>query len=239
MNAVAPVVRLDVWGVPTPAIPRAVLRMASHRLVLARVPGIGFWKLMGTGSGRTFTTSDADFHHWAVLTTWQEADAAHDFGDSTVVRSWNRISHEHLLVEMSPISAKGSWAGVEPFGHPSSARVDGPIAAITRARIKPTYWRRFWANVPPVSQDLGHDSGLLLSMGIGEAPVGLQGTFSVWRDNQAISDFAYRRSAHAHVIDQTSRLDWYAEELFARFRLIRVEGAYEGRDIGAQIRSSQ
>ena len=194
-----------------------------------------FWKLLGTGSGRSFTTRDADVHHWAVLTTWSNDTQAREFEHSSIVRSWQRICNEHLVVEMTPIAAKGTWAGQQPFGDPRTARVDGPIAAITRARIKPTQWRQFWAQVPPVSTDLSEDDGLLFSLGIGEAPVGLQGTFSIWRDNQAISDFAYRRSAHAHVIEQTAERQWYAEELFARFALTRVEGAYNGCDIGAQI----
>lgn len=235
MSPIPAHVRLDVWGIPTTAIPRALLRMATQRLRLARLDSVDFWKLLGTGSGRTFTSSDADMHHWALLTTWTNTPDARDFDHSSVARSWQRICNEHLIVEMTPIAAKGTWAGRTPFGAPVSARVDGPIAAITRARIKPTQWAGFWANVPPVSQDLSDDDGLLFSLGIGEAPVGLQGTFSIWRDNQAISDFAYRRSAHAHVINETIQRQWYAEELFARFAITRVEGAYNGRDLGAQI----
>lgn len=235
MSEVPACVRLDLWGVPTSAIPRAFVRMAIHRRHLRRLKGAQFWKLLGTGSGRTFTSSDADLRHWAILTTWPSEEDARNFDGSSVARSWKRICNEHVVVEMTPISAKGTWAGATPFGNPVSSRTHGPIAAITRARIKPSQWRRFWANVPPVSQDLSLDNGLLFSLGIGEAPVGLQGTFSIWRDNQAISDFAYRRSAHAHVITQTHQRQWYAEELFARFAITRVEGAYNGLDLSTQI----
>ena len=41
-------------------------------------------------------------------------------------------------------------------------------------------WRTFWASVPPVADALDDSPGLMLRVGIGEAPVGLQGTFSVW-----------------------------------------------------------
>ena len=40
--------------------------------------------------------------------------------------------------------------------------------------------RAFWRAVPPVSLDLAGRPGLRLAVGIGEAPVGLQGTFSLW-----------------------------------------------------------
>ena len=63
---------------------------------------------------------------------------------------------------------------------------------------------------------------MLFTLGIGEAPVGLQGTFSIWRDAKAISDFAYRRPAHAEVVRKTHDLDWYAEEMFTRFQVDSV-----------------
>ncbi|MED5527636.1 MAG: monooxygenase, partial [Actinomycetota bacterium] len=107
----------------------------------------------------------------------------------------------------------------------------GPIAAITRARIKVSMWPKFWSSVPRVSLDLRSDPGVLFTLGIGEAPVGLQGTFSIWRDAKAISDFAYRRPAHAEVVRKTHDLDWYAEEMFTRFQVDSVRGTYNGQDV--------
>ena len=51
--------------------------------------------------------------------------------------------------------------------------------------------------MPPVAAALADQAGLLYRIGIGEAPIGLQGTFSVWRDAAAIRDFAYRLPVHA------------------------------------------
>ena len=73
-------------------------------------------------------------------------------------------------------------------------------------------------------QSLDAAPGVLFRMGIGEAPVGLQGTFSVWRDSSALRDFAYREPAHAAVIERTTRTGWYAEDLFARFAVLDVTG---------------
>jgi hypothetical protein len=66
-------------------------------------------------------------------------------------------------------------------------------------------------------------------VGIGEAPVGLQGTFSLWEDAAALVDFAHRRGPHRDVIARTAAEGWYAEELFARFRVLAVEGTFAGR----------
>jgi hypothetical protein len=65
-------------------------------------------------------------------------------------------------------------------------------------------------------------------MGIGEAPVGLQGTFSVWANGAALSNFAHRRSPHREVMEKTHDIEWYAEELFARFALVDTSGTYNG-----------
>ena len=59
---------------------------------------------------------------------------------------------------------------------------------------------------------------------IGEAPIGLQGTFSVWQDQQAVRDFAYALPAHRAVIEQTRQTGWYSEELFARFAVTDIAG---------------
>lgn len=205
--------------------------MGSQRRSVRRLPGLQFAKLMGTGSGETFTTRDADPTHWALLTTWVDVDAARRFDDSRVCQAWNSASDERLAIMMRPLVTRGKWSGRDPFAVPDTKAGPGPIAAITRARIKPRMWTKFWTSVPPVSLDLRSDPGVLFTLGIGEAPVGLQGTFSIWRDAKAISDFAYRRPAHAEVIKRTHELDWYAEEMFTRFQVDSVSGTYNGQGV--------
>jgi hypothetical protein len=94
--------------------------------------------------------------------------------------------------------------------------------AITRARLKWSQAIRFWRSIPPVVTDLHNSPGLLYSIGIGEAPIGLQGTFSVWQSGAALRDFAYKNAPHRAAIEDTKRFDWYSEELFARFELINT-----------------
>ena len=226
-----PVVRLDVWGVSGLGIPRSFLRMGSQRRAVRSLPGLQFAKLMGTGSGETFTMRDADPKHWALLTTWSDNGHERRFEQSRVSRTWNESADEHLTVTMQPLVSRGKWSGQEPFAVPDTKAAPGPIAAITRARIKPSMWTKFWSSVPPVSLDLHEDPGVVFTMGIGEAPVGLQGTFSIWRDAKAISDFAYRRPAHAEVVRRTHELDWYAEEMFTRFQVSDIRGTYDGSEV--------
>ncbi|MGY1604530.1 monooxygenase [Geodermatophilus sp. SYSU D00815] len=225
-----PVVTLHVWGVPGRAVPAAVARMATDRRPLRRSPGLRFAKLLGTGSGRTFTVRDSDPRRWAALAVWDDDAAADAFDRGAVVTGWRRLAEEEWRARLRPLAARGRWSGREPFGAPSPRRWDGPVAAVTRARLVPRKAVTFWRAVPPVSADLHAGPGLRLALGIGEAPLGLQGTFSVWESAAALNSFAYDRPAHAAAITRTARERWYAEELFARFALLDAAGTVGGRD---------
>jgi heme-degrading monooxygenase HmoA len=225
-----PLVSLHVWGVPGRTVPAALLRMATARPALRRTPGLRFAKLLGTGSGRTFTVRDADPRRWALLSVWDDAAAADAFEQAAPLARWRRRAEEEWSVRLRPLAARGRWSRREPFGRPAPHRWDGPVAAVTRARLVPRRALAFWRAVPPVSADLHAGPGLRFALGIGEAPVGLQGTFSVWESAAALNSFAYDRPAHAAVVARTAREGWYAEELFARFALLSARGTVGGRD---------
>ena len=236
MSSIADVpdlVTLHLWGVSGRRVPSALLKMALDRAPLRRTPGLRFAKLLGTGDGRTFTARDADPHHWGVLATWGNLADAEAFERGSVVQGWDGIAHERLRVAMTPMVSHGAWAGQAPFGDPVPSAADrdhaGPVAAVTRARIVTRKMLTFWRSVPPVSADLHKVDGLRLAVGIGEAPVGLQGTFSLWDSPASVTAFAHRRAPHLEAVRRTAELGWYAEELFARFAVVSVDGTFEGR----------
>ena len=231
-HPVPALVTLHLWGVPARAIPAAFARMGTDRGPVRRTPGLRFAKLLGTGDGRTFTVRDADPRHWGLLATWDSAEAAAAFEDSRTVRGWGRLATDRLRLDLRPLTSRGSWAGRHPFGDPTPQRGDGsggPVAAITRARIRTAKALTFWRSVPPVSADLHRSPGLRLAVGIGEAPIGLQGTFSLWESGAALTAFAHRGAPHMEAIRQTGLQNWYAEELFARFAVVDLEGTFAGR----------
>jgi hypothetical protein len=204
--------------------------MAGDRGHLGRTVGLRFAKLLGTGDGRTFTVRDADRNRWGLLATWDTAADAAAFETGPVARGWGRIADERLRVDLRPLTSRGRWSGGEPFGTPEPDRAyDGPVAALTRARIRAARMRTFWRAVPPVSADLHAAAGLRLALGVGEAPIGLQGTFSLWDSPAAMTAFAYRRPAHLAAVRRTAEVGWYSEELFARFAVLAVEGTVGGR----------
>jgi hypothetical protein len=224
-----PLVTLTIWGVGPAAVPAALLRMALDRRQLRRAPGLTFAKLLGTGDGRTFTLRDADLLHWGLLAAWADEADADRFAAGRVHEAWNALARERLDVALRPVASRGLWSGRQPFGDPRPYRVPGPVAALTRARIRAARARAFWRAVPPVSADLRAVHGLRLAVGVGEAPVGLQGTFSVWDGADAMTEFAHRRAAHTEVVVRTALEGWYAEELFARFEVLSMSGTFRGR----------
>jgi hypothetical protein len=229
----SPLVTLHLWGVERTAVPQAVLRMATLRRTLAKTPGLTFHKLLGTGDGRTFTVRDADPLHWGLLSVWDPAAVESDRApDHPALASWRRVATSELAVTLRPVAARGTWAGGTPFGDPLPRRVDGPVASLTRARIATRKAATFWRSVPPVSADLHQVPGLALAVGIGEAPVGLQGTFSLWDDARSLTEFAHRRSPHVEVVRRTASEGWYVEELFARFEVLDLVGTFPGLDPG-------
>lgn len=209
------------WTIKPRAIPFALLAMALDRFALTRSKNIGFYKSLGTGKGETFTPADANSLRWGLVAQVNDLDA---FDQSMVVKRWRKNSVDEFRAVLEPISSHGKWAGKEPFVA-SVKDWDGPVAAITRARIKWHQNFRFWSSVPPVTMSLKSAPGLISAIGIGEAPIGLQGTFSLWESSAAIKDFAYRGAAHQKAIADTATYNWYSEELFARFAVKDMRGS--------------
>jgi hypothetical protein len=207
-------------------VPFALLRAAVDPWRLRRTPGVRFAKVLGTGDGRTFTLRDADPRRWGVLCVWEDEAQA----DAPVIAGWRRLAHEEWRVDLALVHARGRWARQEPFGTPVASGHHGPVAAITRARLRPSRARTFRRAVPAVVGDLAEQPGLRFSIGIGEAPIGLQGTFSVWASAADLTAFAYRGAAHRAVVRRTPQIGWYAEELFARFAIVRTVGTIGGED---------
>ena len=209
------------WSIKPKAIPFALLAMAVDRFTLSRSKNVGFYKSLGTGKGETFTPADANSLRWGLVAQVHDLES---FDQSLVVKRWRKNSVDEFRVVLEPISSHGKWAGKEPFVA-TAKDWTGPVAAITRARIKWHQNFRFWNSVPPVTMSLKSAPGLISAIGIGEAPIGLQGTFSLWESAAAIREFAYKGAAHQKAIADTATYNWYSEELFARFAVKDVRGS--------------
>ena len=203
-------------------------QMATARPALARLPGLSFCKLCGSGTGEGFTPR-ANTAVWAILSVWADAGTARaQTAEAAVFRRWRDRAGESWTVFLAPVSARGAWSGRAPFT-PATAPAEGPLAALTRATIRPSRMMRFWEREPAISARIGADPNVIFKIGIGEVPFLHQVTFSIWPDAAAMSAFA-RTGAHAEAIRAVRAEGWFTEELYARFRVTGSVGRWQGKD---------
>ncbi len=235
-------VSLTIIGYKKIFIPFALLAMAIHRLPLWLNKKNSFYKLLGSGKNGTFDKKP-DWQQWAVLTV-QSSELA--------VQSWDAVTlnekhiNEKVLGKfiagwfaffkcetctflMEPIESHGLWDGKKVFGElPPKTDYKGTIAVLTRATIRINKLKYFWQNVAPVAAHMHTAKGFLFSAGIGEIPWIKQATFSVWQSKEDMKAFAYGTKEHAAVIQKTRKQNWYSEDMFTRFKIIKTIGSIKG-----------
>tara|TARA_R110002072_G_scaffold26558_3_gene87607 strand:+ start:89 stop:790 length:702 start_codon:yes stop_codon:yes gene_type:complete len=202
----------------------------SHKY-LKNSNGLSFYKMMGSGAGNGFNWK-ADFSTYALLCVWNDEVQANEFiENSTIIAQFKDRAKEQFTVFMLPLISHGKWSGQNPF-EPSKEVEGSIIAAITRATISNKRLIQFWKDVPDTGESLkNYKEDILLAKGIGEWPIKHMATFSIWKNEKAMKDFAYSNHSHQKVIQKTRELKWYKEELFARFRPFKSLGTWDGKKI--------
>ena len=208
----------------------ALGQMGLARRALARVPGIGFWKLCGSGTGEGFTPLP-NTAVYAILATWPDMGTARaQTGGAPVFARRAARAAETWTLFLQPVQARGAWSGAAPFEPEGAIPTGAPVAALTRATVKPRVAARFWRRVPDISRVIGADPNVLFKIGIGEVPLLHQVTFSVWPDVASMAAFARADGPHARAVAAVRAGDWFAEELYARFRVAGARGTWGGTD---------
>ncbi|MEM9708935.1 MAG: spheroidene monooxygenase [Pseudomonadota bacterium] len=201
-------------------------QMALARLSLAKMPEARFWKLCGSGTGEGFTPVP-NTAVWAILVVWPDRETAErETSNASLFRRWRAKASENWTVFLAPTSVRGHWSGATPF-EAGAERNPGPLAALTRATIKPSILARFWGRVPDISTVIGADPNVAFKIGIGEVPWLHQVTFSIWPDARAMDAFA-RGGPHAQAIRAVRQEGWFREELYARFSVTGAKGTWGG-----------
>jgi len=205
----------------------ALTMMGGARMAMARVPDLSFWKLCGSGTGEGFTPMP-NTGVYAILCVWPDKNTATTrMADTPIFDRYRKRADEHWTVFLSPTSSRGEWSGSEPF-LPVSEPVSGPLAALTRATIKPSILTKFWRRVPDISTMIGSDPNVLFKIGIGEVPMLHQITFSIWPGADEMAAFARTNGPHAAAIKAVRDGAWFKEELYARFAIQGDTGTWGG-----------
>ena len=67
---------------------------------------------------------------------------------------------------------------------------------------------------------------MIYTKGIGEVPVVQMATFSLWKNFNAVKEYAYKSKQHKEAIRKTRKNNWYKEELFSRFHPYKSLGTW-------------
>ena len=203
-------------------------RFVGGRAAALREPGVRFAKQLGTGYEGGFGLRPSGTRQ-GLFALFEDQAAADAFvAGSALVRDYRRHARELCIVKSRPYSARGSWDGttVRVWGEAPTA---GPVAALTRASIRASQASKFWPNAGPSQLSLERADGCILAVGLGEAPVLRQATFSIWDSVAAMNAYA-RTGAHQRAIEASR--EFFSESMFVRFAPLAIEGSWKGRRYG-------
>lgn len=207
------------------------MRLVLQRWPLRHEAGLRFSKVLGSGHEGGFGLRPSGSRQGLFLVFDDESSARRFMTQSPVVAAYGRHARECCIALLRATSSKGSWSGaaIQPSGGLAAGL---PMAALTRASIRPSKLASFWRLSPPSEASLAAAPGCTLAVGLGEAPLLRQCTFSVW-ENVAAMDAYARSGAHLRAIRSSYAGDFFSEAMFVRFALLELRGTWKGRQHGA------
>ena len=245
------------------------LRFVLGTLPLRRCEGLRFAKQLGSGENGGFGLKPSLSIQGLFLAFDQREQAFEFWHTHPLVRRYQQSADECLALIASPLRARGSWSGQQPFGLTAPASGLGgrgpgasagaigvtpqathvaaqaistedrglactlakePIAALTRASIRISKAAAFWSKAPAAQNSLAQHPGCLLAIGLGEAPLLRQATFSVWESAASMDAYA-RTGSHLEAIKAAGAGRYFSEDMFVRFRPLAAFGTWRGKTL--------
>lgn len=208
----------------------AWMRLVLGPRVLRSQPGLRFAKVMGSGAAGGFGLRPSGTHRGLFLGFDDEISARAFIDQSSALAAYRDRSQELCVALLRAYSSKGTWEGAA-MNTTVSVPSEGPIAALTRASIKPQHALKFWRLSPPAERSLERSPGCLLAAGLGEAPLVRQATLSLWTNAAAMDAYA-RSGAHQEAIRSAYAGGYFSESMFVRFAPIDLRGTWKGQCYG-------
>ncbi len=194
---------------------------------LRGVPGLRFAKVLGSGHEGGFGLRPSATRQGLFCIFEDGAQAAAFIDASPFIDNYRQHARELCSVILRPYASRGSWGGVT-LPASIAAPAAGPVAALTRASIRPQRVASFWRMAPAAQRDVEHAAGCRLGVGLGEAPLLRQATFTLW-DSAAHMDAYARRGAHLEAIRASRIGQHFSESMFVRFVPEGLRGLWKGQ----------
>jgi hypothetical protein len=219
------------------------MRMVQGPSALKNTPGLLFAKVMGSGHDGGFGLRPSASHQgWICM--FDTHAHARAFLAGPHVMSYRERAREYWTGLMAVGSSRGLWDGQAWEASPAwevqaadASAVQSPprpapvLATLTRASIRAASAMSFWRHAPAAQDSLAQAQGCMLAMGLGEAPLVRQCTFSLWRDEKSMHDYA-RQGAHQQAIQAAYKHHFFSESMFVRMRVLDMQGVWLGRAYG-------
>ncbi len=229
------------------------MRLVAGPSAYKAVPGLQSAKVMGSGHEGGFTLRPSATHQ-GLLCRFDAADAAMDFLHGEQVQAYRARARECWGGLLAISSARGQW-DQQPWGLSDAhsrqlspawqqrlqageaedpALAPAPVGVLTRASIQPSKTTAFWRHAPATQASLDAAPGCLLAMGLGEAPLLRQCTFSLWQDEPSMLHYA-REGAHQQASMAAYKHRFFSESLFVRLRVLRMAGQWKAQAFGNSL----
>jgi hypothetical protein len=212
------------------AVPWGLSRLMLGERALAKAPGLRFARVLGSGRGGGFGLAPG-LDHQGLMCFFDDEDSARSFAEEAApVCAYRDHACESLCALLRATSCRGAWGGAS-LAVTAQPQADAPMAALTRASIRLRHAARFWQHAPATHDGIARAEGCRLAVGLGEAPLLRQATFSLWDNAQAMDAYA-RSGAHLTAIQGAYQQGWFSESMFVRFAPIEISGEWHGKRYG-------
>ncbi len=204
-------------------------RLVLQGWPLRGVQGLRLAKVLGSGQGGGFGAKPSATHQGLFLGFDDEAAALQFVQHSPLLTQYRSHARALGVVGLRASSSRGAWSG-QVLQASAMAPTQGAVAVLTRASIKPFKAAAFWRQSPAAEASLARAPGCRLAMGLGEAPLLRQATFSIWDSTAAMENYA-RTGVHLQAIRAAYGGGHFSESMFTRLVPLWGQGQWQGLDL--------
>jgi hypothetical protein len=207
-------------------------RLARGPRALAGTPGLRAAHVLGSGHNGGFGLRPSSDRQGLIGFFDTAGDAANFLFSSPTALAYRDHAAECMSVVLRATTSRGAWGGVSLVGTGPAPR-GMPVASLTRASIRLTQAHQFWRHAPATQRAVAQAPGCRLAVGLGEAPLLRQATFSVWDNDAALEAYA-SSGAHGVAAQSAWQQAWFSESMFARFEVLAATGRWRGRTLNLE-----
>ena len=213
--------------------------MQGNAAFFKALPGLLFAKVMGSGEGGGFGLRPSGTHQGLIL-MFDSLKTAKQCLLSTEINHYKERTREFWQCVLTVDSCRGawnkkSWESTDAFINELNLEKNSYIASLTRGSIRASKAPSFWRYAPAAQKELAESQGCELAVGLGEAPIIRQCTFSIWKDTESLRNYAHQ-GAHLKAIAAAQKHDFFVESMFVRMSVLHMFGRWMGKSYGLNLR---